>query len=97
MHGAGETVIEERKRPQSVDNPYFPGGDHLISSSATSDCDETSQRILNVQWDGLHWRNRLDAKLPLLGGNVHNCIEQNRPFDIQSVDNNLTGQCLYHT
>jgi hypothetical protein len=97
VHGAGETGVDERKRPQSVDNPYFPGGDHSISSSITSDCDDTSQRILHMQWDGPHWRKRLEAKLPLLGENVHNCVDQDRPSDIQTVGNNVTGQCLYHT
>lgn len=86
MNGPGE-----RKRPQSVDNPYFPGGDLSISSSATSDCDETLGRILHTQWDSLA------AKLPLLGENIHDCVKQDRTSDKQMDDNNLAGQCLYHT
>jgi hypothetical protein len=39
----------------------------------------------------------LAAKLPLLGENIHNCVKQDKPSDKQTDDDNLTGQCLYHT
>ncbi|XP_033609333.1 uncharacterized protein LOC111869461 isoform X2 [Cryptotermes secundus] len=91
VNGAGE-----RKRSQSVDNPYFPVG-HVMSSSATSDCDERLGRILHTKWDSPHQRKKLAAKLPVLGENIHNCVKQDIPSDKHTNHNNLTVDCQFGT
>jgi hypothetical protein len=91
MRGHSETGIGGWKRPQSARNSYFAGGDH--SSSATSECEDTSGSMEPARFDGTHRRNKLAAKFPLLSENVQSCVTENELPNRQTVDNNLTGWC----
>ncbi|XP_021928717.1 centrosomal protein of 131 kDa-like isoform X4 [Zootermopsis nevadensis] len=87
VRGHSETCNGGWKRPHSANNSYFSGGDHSVSSSTTSECVETSGRIAYAQCDDTYHRNKVPAKFPLLGENLHNCATEKELPDRQTDDN----------